>query len=223
MEETKRVKTGIVIRAPAKRRKEGVGGINSILQEHFCCLLVGKPGSGKSHLLFELLMNPSLYFKKFDRVLFCTPTKLDLPCGDNWKAFLDIPWILSEIGKLKAGSNCLVVLDDVIAEIKKEQNNKDLMRLIFNRRHLIPSGTVSIILTSQKYMVCPTRIRSCLSSLILFKLNPSDWKKVKEECIQADAMQSGTLIKDTFSKPYSFLYCRLDNGDVYKNFSDKIL
>ena len=221
MEESK--KTGIRIRAPARKTKEGVSGISGILQEHFCCLIVGKPGSGKSHLLYELIMNPGLYFKKFDKVIFCTPTKLELPMGDNWKPCLDIPWIFSEIGKLPTGSNALVVLDDVVAEVKKEQNNKELMKLIFNRRHLIPKGTVSIILTSQKYMVCPTRIRSCLSALILFKLNPSDWKKVREECIQAESMEAGALIKDTFSKPYSFLYCRLDNGDIYKNFSEKIL
>jgi len=78
------------------------------------------------------------------------------------------------LAALPKGSNALVVLDDVIGEIKKEQNNKELMKLIFNRRHLIPEGTVSILLTSQKYIVCPTRIRSCLSALILFKLNPSD-------------------------------------------------
>ena len=84
MEEEKKIKySGIKIRAPTKRKKEGVGGISGILQEHFCCLIVGKPGSGKSHLVYELLMNPSLYFKKFDKVLFCTPTKLDLPVGDN--------------------------------------------------------------------------------------------------------------------------------------------
>jgi len=73
----------IKIRAPIRQKKEGVGGLNSILQDHFCCLIVGKPGSGKSHLLFELIMNPSLYFRKFERVLFCTPTKLPLACGTN--------------------------------------------------------------------------------------------------------------------------------------------
>jgi len=213
----------IKIRAPIRQKKEGVGGLNSILQDHFCCLIVGKPGSGKSHLLFELIMNPSLYFRKFERVLFCTPTKLPLACGTNWKPYLDIPWVLSELAALPKGSNALVVLDDVIGEIKKEQNNKDLMKLIFNRRHLIPEGTVSILLTSQKYIVCPTRIRSCLSALILFKLNPSDWKKVKEECIILDPAQQGIVFKDVYKKPFTFVYCRLDNGNLYQNFEKQII
>ncbi len=217
--------SGIKIRAPKYHRKEGVGGIHKFLQSSFCTLIVGKPGSGKSHLLYELITNPSMYFKKFNKVLFCTPTKMPLEFGDdNWKPYLDLPWLYGILTKLPPGSNAMVVLDDVIGEIKKEQTNPMLMKLFFNRRHIIPGeGTVNIILTTQKYIVCPTRIRSCLTGLILFKLNPTDWRKVKEECLFVDKAEAGVVIKEAYKKSYDFCYIRLDNGDVYNKFENKLL
>ena len=214
----------IKIRDPKYKRKEGVYGLSEILQGSFITLLVGKPGSGKSHLLYELIMHPQLYFKKFHKVYFCTPSKIPLDLkDDNWKPYLDLDWLLNKCLTAPSGSNILLVLDDVIGEIKKAQNDPKLMKIFFNRRHLIPGdGTVSILITSQKYMVCPTRIRSCLTALILFKLNPSDWRKVQEECLQINKGEQGILIKNSYTKPFDFLYIRLDNGDIYNKFEKKL-
>lgn len=215
----------IKIRTPKNKKKEGVGGINSILQSHFVCLIVGKPGSGKSHLLYELLMNPGLYFKKFDRVFFCTPTEISKDLNmksDNWKTNLDCDWLLSKIKECEKQSNVLIILDDVIAELRKEMNNPLLKKLIFNRRHLIEDGTVSFIITSQKYIVCPPAIRSCLSSIIIFKVNPADWKKIKEECIFIDGVENGSVLREAYNRPYNFIYARLDNSCIYSNFENQI-
>lgn len=46
-----------------------------ITPSNFCFAIVGKPGSGKSHLIKEFVMNKELYFGKFDKVLFITPSK----------------------------------------------------------------------------------------------------------------------------------------------------
>ena len=45
----------------------------SVLQPHFSTMLVGRPNSGKSHLIYEYLTNPSMYFQQFNRVIFVTP------------------------------------------------------------------------------------------------------------------------------------------------------
>ncbi len=64
----------IEIRTPNYPVKEkGVPDFNSkILQKHFCTLIVGRPESGKSHLLYEFLNNPDMYHKKFNRIIFVT-------------------------------------------------------------------------------------------------------------------------------------------------------
>lgn len=215
----------IKIRPPKYSRKEGVGGISAILQPHFILYLVGKPGSGKSHLIYELVTNPSLYYKKFNRVFFCSPYEIPglAMAKDNWQPYFDLDWLYQQVTSQPSGSNVLIILDDVIADIKKEQNNPKLMKLIFNRRHLIPNGTISYVIAAQKYIVCPTRIRSCLTALVVFKTNPNDWRKIKEENCYFDKALEGHIISNVYSKPYSFLYMRLDNGDIYQNFEKPLL
>jgi len=43
------------------------------LPKHLAMLIIGRPDSGKTHLLYELLTNVDLYCKKFNRILFFTP------------------------------------------------------------------------------------------------------------------------------------------------------
>ena len=40
-------------------------------------LIIGKPGTGKSHLITELITNENFYRNKFDKVLILSPS--DIP------------------------------------------------------------------------------------------------------------------------------------------------
>jgi hypothetical protein len=44
--------------------------------------------------------------------------------------------------------NVVIVMDDIIGDIKKNESNPAQTQLFFNRRHLIANGTISIILVS---------------------------------------------------------------------------
>jgi DNA replication protein DnaC len=73
-----------------------------ILPQHFCTLVIGRPGSGKSHLLYEMIDNPDLYFKKFNFVYFITPGKigdLALDQENSCKTF-DLRWVYDKIEKI---------------------------------------------------------------------------------------------------------------------------
>lgn len=74
--------------------------------------------------------------------------------------------------------NVLLILDDVVGQIKKEETNPLLAQLVMNRRHVVLNGTVSIIIVTQKYTLIPARVRSSASWLILFNLNPIDFENV---------------------------------------------
>ena len=55
-------------------REKGIKNLTSgILQSHFATLIVGRPDSGKSHLLYEYITNPDMYAHKFNRIIFVTP------------------------------------------------------------------------------------------------------------------------------------------------------
>ena len=78
----------------------------NILLSSFISIIVGKPGSGKSHLLYQLLASPDLYNRKFARVYYVSPTiipGLDLKLDENWSQTLDCNWIyqkLEEVGQV---------------------------------------------------------------------------------------------------------------------------
>ena len=44
--------------------------------------------------------------------------------------------------------NVLVVLDDVVGQIKKAEYDPRLAQLVMNRRHIIFNGTISIIMVT---------------------------------------------------------------------------
>ena len=85
--------------------------------------------------------------------------------------------------RAELASNCLIVLDDVVSDLKANEHNPTLTQLIFNRRHLIVNGTVSLIIVSQKYSMIPSRIRSNANWMVLFKLNPVDAETVYRDAV----------------------------------------
>ena len=77
--------------------------------------------------------------------------------------------------------NMLIVLDDVVSDIKELEHNSAMTKLFLNRRHLLANGTISLVLASQKYTLIPSRLRTNANQVIAFRLNPKDMEKLKED------------------------------------------
>lgn len=210
---------------------EGIQDLkNDILPSHFLGVLCGKPGSGKTSLLKFLMTNENLLFKKYDYVYIISSSyreykyfylpKSNLIDHINWE------WIkqkTDEINKnLKKYTNVLFIFDDVISEIYKTSKSKEILDFIFNRRHILENGMISILITSQKYKMIPTTIRSNITLLFAFKLNNMDWKQIKEELIFSDTNFDDIINYVFKDDSHAFLLYRIDTDGYYKNF-DKIL
>jgi hypothetical protein len=65
----------------------------------------------------------------------------------------------------------LIVFDDVISQLKESNISHRLQQLFYNRRHLLANGTISILVTSQKWTSFPKFMRTCLNGLIVFGTN----------------------------------------------------
>lgn len=74
----------------------------------------------------------------------------------------------------------LIVLDDVVSSIPG-QHNSQLQQLLYNRRHVLPNGTVSFIITTQKYTCVPRWLRDCLTCFIAFTIQPAQCRNVAME------------------------------------------
>ena len=201
---------------------------NEVFPSHFLGLICGKPGSGKTSLLKFILTSEQLLFKKYDYVFIVSPSYREyssffLP-SSNMCSSLDFEWINGKIQSLKNTkdyTNVLFVFDDVLADLHKIHRSKEIMDLIFNRRHLLVNGMISILITSQKYKFIPSAIRSNITLLITFKLNNMDWKHINEEIIFSDANMDD-ILNFVFTDEHSFLIYRIDINVFYKNF-DKML
>lgn len=220
----------IEIRPPACTKREGLTGINEkILQKSFISLIVGKPGSGKSHLLFEFLDNPSLFNKKFDKVYFLSPSLISgIKMNDsNWIKYFSPKWMMSkaveninDFEKMKHPCNILFIIDDMISAIKQNENDPVLIDLFFNRRKIVPNCVISYFIVTQKYMVCPSKIRTNLTSVFFFKGNGVDLKKILEENCDDTSQFQKTIIKNHLNNPRKFVYIRCDLGKIYLNFKE---
>lgn len=120
--------------------------------------------------------------------------------------------------RLNSQKNVLIVLDDVVGEIKSLQHDRFLAQLFFNRRHLIANGVVSVMLVTQKYTMIPARIRSNANWLILFRLNPVDFDNVFKDVISISVKRWKVLLDFVFGGEETvFDAKRRDGGNTFDN------
>lgn len=204
-------------------KAEGIENLKSdFLEPHFFMIIIGKPGCGKTAMIKELILNEKCYFQAFDNVFFITPSDVDEleMCDETRSKTLDMDWVYDKLSTVQDGSNVLFVFDDMISQINMNKDPR-LYEFIFNRRHLIKGGVVSLILTSQKYTMIPAKIRPQISSLVIFKSAPTEIKKVREECWHGSSLVFNDLISQAFASMYSFVYLRLSDNTFYINFEKK--
>lgn len=60
-------------------------------------------------------------------------------------------------------------MDDVVSSMKNF-NHPDFIAIFYNRRHLLTEGTISFIVTTQKWNLIPTFIRVAFNMIVLFPL-----------------------------------------------------
>lgn len=121
---------------------------NFILPSHFLCLILGRPGSGKTNLMKFILKEKLLLFKKYDNIFIVTPSQIEyndlfLP-SENFNSELNFEWIYKMIKGVKCDTykNVLLILDDVVANLKNESTNMELLKLAFNRRHILNNVSI---------------------------------------------------------------------------------
>ncbi len=93
-------------------------------------------------------------------------------------------------------------MDDVVSSIKASESNPFLAQLFFNRRHLVVNGMVSIMVISQKYTMVPARLRSNMSWLVLYRLNPVDFENVYKDVIMMPGQQWKELMQYVYGDSY---------------------
>lgn len=137
----------------------------------YASLVVGGPGSGKTSLIISLIKR--YYKKKYDRVYLFSGSLQTLP--ESFTGKLNEERIFSNLDSLdevvedvkNSNDKTLIIIDDLAKEVGDK--HKEVMRLIFNRRHI--GGGIALYIITQKLNVIPLSIRSAFDTIYFFSFN----------------------------------------------------
>ena len=191
---------------------------------NFFMLVCGRPGSGKTSLILNLICKRGkMYNKKFDKVFVFSPslmTMKDEPFGElpeeQVHTDLTVENFSQALDAIKdTGEKHLIILDDVVNDMKKSMAIQTLLsKALMNRRHLAGAGgSVSFIITTQVYNKIPAPIRKTASHIILYHTrNKKEIETIYDELIVLPKEDFYEILKYCFDKRHNFIYIDINKS-----------
>ena len=186
-------------------------------QLNFFMLICGKPASGKTSLILNLITKKNkCYNCKFNRIYVFSPSLItmngdpfgDLP-DDQLFADLKLPDLENVLEDIRdSGEKILFIMDDVVNDMKNAGVLTMLNKMLMNRRHLAGAGgSCSFIITTQVYNKIPITIRKTATQIILYSTkNKREIETIYDELILIPKEDFFQILKYCFDKQYNFIY-----------------
>jgi hypothetical protein len=201
--------------------------LTKFLNNHSTTLMIGKPSSGKTSLLYSFLKSKQLLRNVFDKIFLAQPSQSRASMKD--KLFDNIPEeqkydelnleVLNDIETNLDEGNNLLICDDMTAYLKDAEISKKLKELVFNRRH----KHLSIIFLVQSWISVPKDIRKMFSNIFIFKVSKIEMENIFNEVIELSKDYIMPLMKIVYDKPYQFLFINTDSQRLFKGFDELII
>ena len=208
--------------------------LSKFLNSHSTNLLIGKPRSGKTSLLYSLFKSPELLKKVFHKIFIFQPSASRASMKD--KIFNKLPeeqlfdeldysnlsGVIETIKSINIQdptySHC-IIFDDMTAYLKNKETLKLLKELIFNRRHL----HTSIYFLVQSWFSVPKDIRKLFSNIFVFKVSKQELENIFEEIVEKDKGLIPEITKLVFDEPYSYLFINTESQRLFRKFDELII
>ena len=202
--------------------------LTKYLNQHSTNLLLGKPRSGKSSLMWSMLKSKKMLNKVYDNVYLFQPSHSRDSIKNNiFKkhskdkmfdelTFEDLYGVVERIKGTDKDENNVIIFDDMSAYLKNKDTLQLFKELIFNRRHL----RTSIFFLNQTFMSVPKELRRLFSNIFLFKVGQNELTNVFNELVEEDNVRKlqSVIAKRVFDKQYNYLFINTDNQDFFKGF-----
>jgi len=205
--------------------------LTKFLNSHTTNLLIGKPKSGKTSLLYSFFKSPKLLKKTYHNIFLFQPShsrgsmsdKLFDALPDNNKIeeldYESLSQVMGRIRETDDENNC-IIFDDMTAYLKDNDVAKLLKELVFNRRHL----HTSIFFLCQTWFSVPKDLRKLFSNIFIFKVNKNEMSQIFEEGIEdREKLENiDNIRKIVFDKPYEFLFINTDSQRLFKGWDELV-
>jgi hypothetical protein len=192
-------------------------------QLNFFMLISGKPASGKTSLILNLIAKKNkCYNSRFDRIYVYSPSLITLkddPFGELPDNQLhseitkeNLEQALSEIAN--TGEKILFIMDDTVNDMKKVGVLQILNKMLMNRRHLAGAGgSCSFIITTQIYNKVPITLRKTATQVILYSTkNKKEIDTIFDELILIPKDDYYQILKYCFDKKHNFIYIDINKS-----------
>lgn len=206
--------------------------LTKFMNQHSTNLLIGKPRSGKTSLLYSLFQSNKMLKKVFHNIYLFQPShsrssmkdKLFDVLDDNnkieeltYESLLEVKERIQEANEEE--NNC-IIFDDMTAYLKDNDVSKLLKELVYNRRHL----HVSIFFLCQTWYSVPKDIRKLFSNIFIFKVSKNELKSIFEEVVEDQEKLNNIdgIRKIVYDKNFEYLFINTDSGRMFKGFDELI-
>jgi DNA replication protein DnaC len=201
--------------------------LTSFLNKHSTVLMIGKPGMGKTSLLYSFLKSKEIFKNTFDKIFLMQPSQSRASMKDD--LFDKIPddqkyneltiENLDDIEDNLSEHNNVLLIDDLTASLKNKDIKKKLKELVYNRRH----KHLSIIFLVQSYLSIEKDIRKLFSNLFIFKCSKNEMATIWDELMEYPKEYILPIMKEVYDRPYNYLFINTDSQRLFKNFDEIII
>jgi len=204
--------------------------LTSFMNSHETNLLIGRPASGKTSLLYSFFKSPKIFRKVFHNIYLFQPSHSRASMKDN--IFSKIPQeqcyeelnyenlngVMETIkAEDKKYNNC-IIFDDMTAYLKNADVKQLLKELIFNRRHL----RCSVIFLVQTWYSIEKDIRKLFSNIFCFRVSKQELSTIMDEVVESKAKYMNDIAKIVFDEPYKYLFINVNTQRLFDGFDELI-
>ena len=202
--------------------------LTQFLNCHSTTLIIGKPGSGKTNLLYSFMKSKKLLNKCFDKIFLFQPEQSRASMKDKLFDQLPDDQKFDELtidnlemvdDNLDEEGNNLIIFDDMTAYLKNNDTRKKLKEFITNRRH----KHLSIYFLVQTWFSIERDIRKLFSNIFIFKVSKKEFDNIFEEVIEYKKDYVDELVKIVYDKKFNYMFINTDTQRIFKNFDEIII
>jgi DNA replication protein DnaC len=202
--------------------------LTKFMNSHSTNLIIGKPGSGKTALLYSFFKSNKLFNKVFDKVFLFQPALSRQSMKD--KLFDRLPEDqkydeltienLEDVNNNldEEGNNC-IIMDDMGAYLKDNSTRKLLKEMIFNRRH----KHLSIFFLVQTWFSIEKDIRKLFSNIFVFRVSKKEIETIFDEVVEQKKEHIGDIVKIVYDEPYKYLFVNTDSQRLFSGFNELLI